>query len=79
MTNTEKLELGQKSSSVYNGRVRKWYPDRAFGFIECEDGEDLFCHITKVVGEQHLHEYSKVEFRKLLTTKGLQASDVKVI
>lgn len=34
------------------GKVRMYNPDRGFGFIRSDDGEDFFFHITAIVDEQ---------------------------
>lgn len=32
----------------YMGQVKKWFPDRGFGFIKSwQDGENYFCHVSK--------------------------------
>ena len=28
------------------GRVKFWNPDRGYGFIRCDDGSDLFAHVS---------------------------------
>jgi len=63
------------------GRV-KWFNDKkGYGFIEREDGEDVFVHYTAIVGEgfRTLHEGEKVEFEIVQGPKGPQASKVSVI
>ncbi len=63
------------------GRV-KWFNDKkGYGFIEREDGEDVFVHYTAIVGEgfRTLHEGEEVEFEIVQGPKGPQASKVSVI
>ncbi|RLA97662.1 MAG: cold-shock protein [Deltaproteobacteria bacterium] len=63
------------------GRV-KWFNDKkGYGFIEREDGEDVFVHYTAIVGEgfRTLREGEEVEFEIVQGPKGPQASKVSVI
>ena len=61
-----------------NGTV-KWFNDqKGFGFIERENGKDLFVHFRSIVGEGHrsLVDGQKVEFTEVAGAKGPQANDV---
>lgn len=63
-----------------NGRV-KWFNDsKGFGFIEQEDGKDVFVHYTAIQGEgfKTLPEGAEVEFDLLETDRGPQAANVLV-
>lgn len=63
------------------GRV-KWFSDeKGYGFIEGEDGQDLFVHYSEIVGEgfRTLEEGSEVEFEVVEGKKGRQASRVEVV
>ncbi|MEQ1875668.1 MAG: cold-shock protein [Bdellovibrionia bacterium] len=63
------------------GRV-KWFNDsKGFGFIEREDGKDVFVHYTAIEGKgfKTLPEGAKVEFELLETDRGPQADKVRVI
>ena len=64
-----------------NGIV-KWFNDsKGFGFIEQEDGPDVFVHHTAIVatGFRSLSEGDRVTFDIEEGPKGLAAANVKVI
>jgi len=63
------------------GRV-KWFKDnKGFGFIEREQGEDVFVHYSAIqgTGRRTLHENARVEFVVRQGKKGLQAEDVVIL
>jgi len=60
----------------------KWFNDaKGFGFIERNEGEDIFVHFSAIRGEgfRSLNEGQKVEFTVTQGDKGPQAQDVTVI
>lgn len=60
------------------GRV-KWFNDsKGFGFIEQDDGEDVFVHysVIEMDGFRTLAEGSMVDFEVTKGDKGLQATRV---
>ena len=64
-----------------NGIV-KWFNDsKGFGFIEQEDGADVFVHHTAIVasGFRSLNEGDRVTFDVEQGPKGLAAANVKVL
>ena len=57
----------------------KWFNDaKGYGFIQREDGEDVFVHFTAIQsdGFKTLAEGQEVEFEVLNGQKGPQASNV---
>lgn len=67
-------------SEKHSGTV-KWFNDaKGYGFIEGEEGEDVFVHFSSIRGEgfKTLKQGAKVVF-DLTKDKGLQAIDVAEI
>ena len=59
----------------------KWFNDnKGFGFIEQEDGDDVFVHFSAIQtdGFRSLKEGQKVTMEVSQGQKGLQAENVKV-
>jgi CspA family cold shock protein len=60
----------------------KWFNNsKGYGFIQQEDGEDLFVHFKSIVadGFKTLEEGQKVEFEIGEGQKGPQALEVKIV
>ncbi len=60
----------------------KWFNDaKGFGFIEYNEGEDIFVHYSaiKADGYKTLSEGQEVSFNLINTNKGYQAQNVEVI
>jgi CspA family cold shock protein len=57
----------------------KWFNDaKGFGFIQQENGDDVFVHHTAIVAEgfRSLTEGERVQFEIVKGPKGLQAANV---
>ena len=57
----------------------KWFNDaKGFGFIERENGDDVFVHYRSIKGEgfRSLKQGSRVEFFVTESEKGFQAEEV---
>jgi CspA family cold shock protein len=64
-----------------NGKV-KWFSDKkGFGFIEKEDGGDIFVHYSSITGEgfKTLAEGDQVTFDVQETNRGPAASNVRKV
>lgn len=59
----------------------KWYnPEKAYGFITAEDGQDLFVHRNSIAeGRSWLVDGQGVEFTVREGRKGPEAADVRVV
>ncbi|NQT25581.1 cold-shock protein [candidate division KSB1 bacterium] len=60
----------------------KWFNNsKGFGFIEREDGDDVFVHHTAIQGSgfKSLEEGDQVEFEVVEGPKGLQAANVSKV
>jgi CspA family cold shock protein len=60
----------------------KWFDaKKGFGFIQKEDGNDVFIHYSGIVGDGYrsLIDGQKVEFEEIEGRKGLEARNVTVI
>ncbi|MCD6414514.1 MAG: cold shock domain-containing protein [Candidatus Diapherotrites archaeon] len=61
------------------GKV-KWFNTRkGYGFIEKEDGNDIFVHINDIEGGATLREGDEVEFEPAESPKGPKATKVKKV
>jgi CspA family cold shock protein len=60
------------------GTVKWFNSSKGYGFIERDEGEDLFVHFSAIQGDGYrsLDEGQRVEFTVVEGDKGLQAQDV---
>lgn len=61
-----------------NGTVKWFNADKGYGFIEREDGDDVFVHFSAIQGEgfKTLDEGQRVEFEVASGDRGPQAENV---
>ena len=72
------LQAREVILNMATGQV-KWFNDsKGYGFIEQEDGKDVFVHFSSIQGEgfKTLEEGEKVEFDIVEGPKGPQASNL---
>ncbi len=63
------------------GTVKWFNGGKGYGFIEREDGDDVFVHYSAILGEgfRNLDEGQRVEFSVEQGQKGLQAVSVTIV
>lgn len=64
--------------SMQKGTVKWFNSEKGYGFIECEDGTDVFVHFSAISmeGYKSLNEGDSVEFEVIEGNKGPQAANV---
>ena len=65
-------------SEKVTGTVKWFNESKGFGFIEQENGPDVFAHFSNIVGDgfKTLADGQKVEFTVTDGAKGPQANDI---
>jgi CspA family cold shock protein len=60
------------------GKVKWFNSEKGYGFIEREDGDDVFVHFTAIQGNgfKSLEEGQQVEFEIVQGNRGPQAANV---
>ena len=60
------------------GTVKWFNPDKGYGFIESDEGGDVFVHYSAIQGEgfRNLDEGQRVEFDVVEGNRGKQAANV---
>jgi len=74
----DKIKSTRRKRAMEKGTV-KWFNDsKGFGFLERENGEDVFVHFSAITGDgfKSLAEGDKVTFEVVKGPKGLQAANV---
>lgn len=71
--------LIQEEYEMENGRVKWFNAEKGFGFIEREDGNDVFVHFSAIDmdGFKTLDEGTEVVFEVVEGAKGPQAANVR--
>ena len=66
---------------MLNGTVKWFNAEKGYGFIESEDGTDVFVHFSAIVmeGYKSLEEGAEVTFDVIDGAKGPQAANVSKI
>jgi cold shock protein len=70
-----------EGGTLAEGTVKWFSNEKGYGFIEREEGDDVFVHHSAVQmdGYRSLTEGQKVQFEVVQGDKGLQASNVQPI
>ncbi|NMB38746.1 MAG: cold-shock protein [Firmicutes bacterium] len=63
------------------GKVKWFNAEKGYGFIEQEDGNDVFVHFTAIQGDgfRTLEEGQEVEFDVVEGERGAQAANVVLL
>jgi CspA family cold shock protein len=71
----------KEAVQLAQGTVKWFSNEKGYGFIQPEEGEDVFVHFSAISGEGYksLQEGQRVEFEVVQGDKGLQAANVQLI
>ncbi|MGN7409767.1 MULTISPECIES: cold-shock protein [unclassified Sporosarcina] len=63
---------------MYHGKVKWFSNEKGYGFIEADDGQDVFVHFTGITAEgfKTLDEGQNVSFEIIEGNRGPQAANV---
>jgi CspA family cold shock protein len=63
---------------MQKGTVKRFNEEKGFGFIERENGDDVFVHFSAITGDgfKSLEEGQRVQFEVVQGQRGAQASNV---
>lgn len=66
---------------MHQGKVKWFNIEKGYGFIEYNDGEDVFVHFTGIQGEgfRTLDEGQEVSFEIIEGNRGPQAASVELM
>ena len=80
-TYSTKHRAERRDIAVAEGQVKWFNEKKGYGFIQQDDGQDLFVHYTAIQGEgfKTLTEGQRVRFEIEETSKGPKAKNVQII
>ncbi|MCL2740258.1 MAG: cold-shock protein [Oscillospiraceae bacterium] len=66
---------------MQKGKVKWFNSEKGYGFIEAEDGKDVFVHFSAITmeGYKALEEGQLVQFEVIEGEKGAQAANVSAV
>ncbi|EUJ24567.1 Cold shock protein CspD [Listeria grandensis FSL F6-0971] len=66
---------------MQNGKVKWFNNEKGYGFLEKEDGDDIFIHFTAIQGDGYksLDEGQSVTFEIVEGNRGPQATNVEKV
>ena len=72
---------GEYKMAREKGKVKWFNNSKGYGFIERENGEDVFVHYSEISGDGYksLEEGQPVEFEVTQGDKGLKAANVELV
>ena len=63
---------------MISGTVKSWSSSKGWGFIEGDDGEDYFIHISKVRTGQNIKNNCRVRFDVSQGQRGPEAENITI-